>query len=98
MTITVPGWSSLGSTDTLVFLVVGLLAGALARRAVAGRGHGLLVDLIVGVIGAFLGPHLLALAGIGLGSGPIPEAIVAFIGAAALLLVVNALSGGLQRR
>ncbi len=72
MTITIPSSLDLGSSDTLVFLVVGLVAGALASRTVTGRRNGLLIDLIVGVIGAFLGPRLLGMVGVSLGSGLVP--------------------------
>ncbi|HXM58459.1 MAG TPA: GlsB/YeaQ/YmgE family stress response membrane protein [Candidatus Dormibacteraeota bacterium] len=37
------------------WLIVGLLAGAIAGRLVRGGGYGCLVDVIVGIIGAFIG-------------------------------------------
>ena len=37
------------------WIVVGLIAGAVAGRVVRGRGYGCLVDIVVGVIGAFVG-------------------------------------------
>ncbi len=88
---------NLGSTDLIVLLVVGLIAGLLASRAV-GVGGGLIVDMIIGVIGAFLGRWIFGFFGINLGPGIIPEIIVAFVGAAFLLLVVRALSGGYGHR
>ena len=39
----------------LAWLVVGLLAGAIAGRLARGRGYGCLGDLVVGVVGAFIG-------------------------------------------
>ena len=39
----------------ILFVLIGLIAGALAGRVVSGHGYGMLGDLIVGVVGAFLG-------------------------------------------
>jgi uncharacterized membrane protein YeaQ/YmgE (transglycosylase-associated protein family) len=95
--LTLPNSIELGSSDLIVLLIVGLIAGFLASRAV-GVGGGLLLDMAVGVIGAFLGRWLFAFFGVSLGSGIIPEIIVAFVGAAFLLLIVRALSGGYGSR
>jgi uncharacterized membrane protein YeaQ/YmgE (transglycosylase-associated protein family) len=95
--VTLPNSIDLGSTDLLVLLLVGLVAGFLASRAV-GIGGGLLLDMAVGVIGAFLGRWLFAYFGVNLGTGLIPLIIVAFVGAAFLLLIVRALSGGYGSR
>ncbi len=89
---------NLGSTDTIIFLVTGLVAGILASRSIIGRSSGLLIDMIVGVIGAFLGRWLFGVLGISLGAGVIPEIVVAFMGALLLLLIVHALSGGFRQR
>lgn len=103
MTITLPSVQlslptlNLGSADLIVLLIVGLIAGLLASRAV-GVGGGLIVDMIIGVIGAFLGRWIFGFFGISLGPGIIPEIIVAFVGAAFLLLIVRALSGGYGHR
>jgi len=42
----------------ILFVLIGLIAGALAGRVVSGHGYGMLGDLVVGVIGAFLGGWL----------------------------------------
>ena len=105
MSITLPGLSinshtislDLGSTDFLVFLLVGLIAGLLASRVV-GVGGGIFLDLVVGVIGAFIGHWLFGVLNLNLGPGLIPQIIVAFIGAAILLLIVRAVGGVGQRR
>jgi uncharacterized membrane protein YeaQ/YmgE (transglycosylase-associated protein family) len=103
MTVTLPSVHislptlDLGSADLVILLLVGLVAGLLASRAVGVRG-GLLLDMIAGVIGAFVGRWLFALFGVSLGPGLIPEIIVAFVGAALLLIVVRALSGGFRSR
>jgi len=78
------------------WIIVGLIAGAIASRVVAGRGFGCLADIVVGVAGALLGGFLLGaifhLNGTVVGFwGSI---IVAFVGAAVLLSVLKLLSGG----
>jgi uncharacterized membrane protein YeaQ/YmgE (transglycosylase-associated protein family) len=97
MTIQMPS-INLGSTDTLIFLAAGLVAGILASMAVHGRSSGILLDLVLGVIGAFLGRWLFGVFNINLGTGVIPDVVVAFVGAFLLLLVVHALSGGFRQR
>src|SRR5438128_11870437 len=46
----------------ILFVLIGLIAGALAGRVVSGHGYGMLGDLVVGVVGAFLGGWLFAVA------------------------------------
>ena len=95
--LSLPNSVELGSPDLVILLIVGLIAGFLASRAV-GVGGGLLLDMAVGVIGAFLGRWLFAFFGVSLGPGIIPAIIAAFVGAAFLLLIVRALSGGYGAR
>jgi len=79
----------------LAWIVIGLIAGAIASRVVAGRGFGCLVDIVVGVAGALIGGFLLsALFGASGTVGFWGSLIVAFIGAAALLAVLKLVSGG----
>jgi uncharacterized membrane protein YeaQ/YmgE (transglycosylase-associated protein family) len=79
----------------LAWLVVGLIAGAIASRVVAGRGFGCLADIVVGVAGALIGGYLLgALFGVTGTVGFFGSIIVAFLGAAVLLALLKALSGG----
>lgn len=79
----------------LAWLVVGLIAGAIASRVVAGRGFGCLADIVVGVAGALIGGYLLgALFGVTGTIGFFGSIIVAFLGAAVLLALLKALSGG----
>ncbi|MHB8686956.1 MAG: GlsB/YeaQ/YmgE family stress response membrane protein [Candidatus Dormibacteraceae bacterium] len=77
------------------WIVVGLIAGAIAARVVAGRGFGCLADIVVGVAGAIIGGFLLgALFNTSGTVGFWGSIVVAFIGAAVLLSVLKLLSGG----
>ena len=79
----------------LSWIIVGLIAGAIAARVVAGRGFGCLADIVVGVAGALIGGFLLGAVFHITGTvGFWGSIIVAFIGAAALLSVLKLLSGG----
>jgi uncharacterized membrane protein YeaQ/YmgE (transglycosylase-associated protein family) len=95
--ISLPNSLELGSTDLVILLLVGLVAGLLASRAVGVRG-GLLLDMVSGVVGAFVGRWLFSFFNVNLGPGLIPEIIVAFVGAVVLLIIVRALSGGFGSR
>jgi uncharacterized membrane protein YeaQ/YmgE (transglycosylase-associated protein family) len=79
----------------LAWIVVGLIAGAVAARVVTGRGFGCVADIIVGIVGALIGGYLIgALFDINGSVGFIGSIIVAFIGAAILLSLLKLLSGG----
>jgi uncharacterized membrane protein YeaQ/YmgE (transglycosylase-associated protein family) len=39
----------------IVWLIIGLLAGAIAGRVARGQGYGCLGDIVLGLIGAFVG-------------------------------------------
>jgi uncharacterized membrane protein YeaQ/YmgE (transglycosylase-associated protein family) len=81
--------------NLLLWLLVGLIAGAVASRVVAGRGFGCLADILVGVAGAFIGGFLLAaIFGANTTVGFWGSIVVAFIGAAVLLAALKLLSGG----
>ena len=89
--------------DLITWLVIGLIAGALAGRLVWGNGLGCLLDVVVGLAGALIGglvvnqvsPGLIS--GTGLG-GTIEDTLVAFVGAVILLAVVSLLTPGGRRR
>ena len=79
----------------LLWILVGLIAGAIAARVVAGRGFGCLADIVVGIVGAFIGGWLLGFFfDVNTTVGFWGSLVVAFIGAAALLAVLKLLSGG----
>jgi uncharacterized membrane protein YeaQ/YmgE (transglycosylase-associated protein family) len=78
----------------LLFIVIGLVAGALAGRVVSGHGYGMLGDIVVGVIGAFLGGWLFArVLGVA-GSGLFFSLLTAFIGAVILLWLIRLVAPG----
>jgi uncharacterized membrane protein YeaQ/YmgE (transglycosylase-associated protein family) len=79
----------------LSWIIVGLIAGAVAARVVAGRGFGCIADIVVGIAGALIGGYLLGLLFNVSGTvGFIGSIVVAFVGAAVLLSVLKLLSGG----
>jgi len=74
------------------WILIGLIAGAVAGRVVRGRGYGCLVDILVGVAGAFVGGALLGgfIHGV---AGFWESLVVALIGAIVLLAALNLLTG-----
>jgi uncharacterized membrane protein YeaQ/YmgE (transglycosylase-associated protein family) len=79
----------------LAWIIVGLIAGAVAARVVAGRGFGCIADVVVGIAGAIIGGFLLsAVFGASGNVGFWGSIIVAFIGAVVLLAVLKLVSGG----
>jgi uncharacterized membrane protein YeaQ/YmgE (transglycosylase-associated protein family) len=82
----------------LSWLVVGLIAGALAGRVVEGRGLGCLGDIVVGIVGAVLGG--LIVGQLGLISGSLRffgTLVVAFFGAVVFLALIRLVSGSRRR-
>jgi uncharacterized membrane protein YeaQ/YmgE (transglycosylase-associated protein family) len=75
--------------NLVLFLLIGLIAGALAGRVVSGHGYGVLGDIVVGVIGAFLGGWIFTtFLGVS-GGGVLMSLVVAFVGAIALLWLIR---------
>lgn len=79
----------------LSWLVLGLIAGAIARWIMPNKGpQGILITAVIGVAGAFLGGWIGA--GLGLGSVrgfDLVSLFLAIVGAAILLLIYHALRG-----
>lgn len=73
------------------WLIIGLLAGAIAGMLVRGRGYGCLLNIVVGILGAFIGG---AVVGLFLPErfGFIGTLIVATLGAVLLLAFLRLLS------
>jgi uncharacterized membrane protein YeaQ/YmgE (transglycosylase-associated protein family) len=86
--------------NLLVWLLVGLIAGAVASRLVTGKGKGCLLDLIIGILGALIGGWLAGLLhiSINLGYPIVGQIIIAFVGAVILLVVWGAIAGRGRRK
>lgn len=74
------------------WLIIGLLAGAIAGMLVRGRGYGCLLDIVVGILGAFIGGAVVGLFLPESGFGFIGTLIVATLGAVLLLAFLRLLS------
>jgi uncharacterized membrane protein YeaQ/YmgE (transglycosylase-associated protein family) len=79
----------------LVFwIVVGIVAGLLAKMVVPGEGPaGIFGDLVIGVLGAFLGGWLFQTFLGHTYSGWVGSTGVAFVGAVVLLVIIRAVTG-----
>ncbi len=80
----------------LAFLLLGLIAGAIAKLILPGRqGGGWLITLILGVIGALLGGWLGgAIFGVGYdGFFSLQSWIIAIVGAIIVLLIYGLITG-----
>jgi uncharacterized membrane protein YeaQ/YmgE (transglycosylase-associated protein family) len=78
-------------TALLFWIIVGLIAGALAKLIMPGDDPGgIVVTIIIGIVGALLGGFLLSLIGIGGGAGSggwIFSIVAGIIGAVILLAI-----------
>ena len=85
-------------TALLFWVIVGLIAGALAKLIMPGDDPGgIIVTIIIGIVGAVIGGWLLSLLGIGAGAGSggfIFSIIAGIIGAVILLAIYRAVVGG----
>lgn len=78
------------------WIVLGLIAGALAKLIMPGRqGGGIIVTIILGIIGAILGGFLGSLIGIGSLESvfDIGTIITAIVGALIVLFIYGAVTG-----
>ena len=72
------------------WIIVGLIAGALAQRATGVKGQGCLFTIVIGVVGGLLGGMLFNLAGDdGITEFGLRSMLVAFVGASVLLLIAG---------
>jgi uncharacterized membrane protein YeaQ/YmgE (transglycosylase-associated protein family) len=80
----------------LAFIVVGLIAGLLARLVMPGRGPlGLVVTALMGIAGAFVGGFLVQLlGGAGVTGINVWSILVATLGAVVLLAIYRLFAGG----
>ena len=87
----------------ITWIIIGAIAGALAKLIMPGDDPGgIIVTILLGIVGAFVGGFLTSLVGIG-GGGFIWTIIVATVGAIILLasywsFVGGRSSGGRSRR
>jgi uncharacterized membrane protein YeaQ/YmgE (transglycosylase-associated protein family) len=82
----------------LGWIVVGLIAGALANAATGTERRGCLLTMVTGILGGLVGGFLFnAAGGKGIVDFGVWSILVAFVGACALLFVLQAL-GVLGRR
>ena len=82
-------------TAIIFWIVVGLIAGALAKLIMPGRDPGgIIVTIIIGIIGSVIGGYLLTLLGIGgPNRGLVGSIIAGIIGAVILLAIYRAVVG-----
>ena len=79
------------------WIIIGLIAGALAKLIMPGDDPGgLIITIILGIAGAIVGGYLASL--IGIGGGTIMTIITATIGAIILLAIYRAFVGGRTAR
>src|SRR5260370_730126 len=78
----------------MLFILIGLIAGALAGRVVSGHGYGMVGDIVVGVVGAFEGGWIFAtFLGVG-GGGFFLSLFTAVLPPRALLWLIRLLVPG----
>ncbi len=82
--------------NLVAWLLVGLIAGALAGLVVRGRGFGCIGDIVVGLIGSLIGAVIDSTLELGqlhfCGS-----LFVSFLGAAILVAILEFLTGGFKK-
>ncbi|ALV28727.1 GlsB/YeaQ/YmgE family stress response membrane protein [Pannonibacter sp. Q-1] len=76
----------------IFWIIIGLLAGAIAHRVLDSRG-GFLGSLIVGLIGALVGGKLAEMLRLNLTGGFIDQLVVATVGAILFLFVWRKIRG-----
>ncbi len=78
----------------LGWIIVGAIAGMIAKAVVPGREGGFLVSIVLGIVGAYVGGFLINnVLHLDFGSGWFGSLIVATIGAVVLLVVYNLATG-----
>ena len=81
-------------TALIFWIIVGLIAGALAKLIMPGDDPGgIVVTIILGIVGAIIGGFLLSLVGLGGGGGFISSIIAGIIGAMILLAIYRLFAG-----
>jgi uncharacterized membrane protein YeaQ/YmgE (transglycosylase-associated protein family) len=90
---------TLGAHHVITWLIIGLIAGALAGKLVRSKPSGCVLNILVGLAGAFIGGALLQRLGPTLVTGTIlDDIVVAFVGAVLLLALLRLFEGKGRRR
>jgi len=77
----------------IAWIVLGLIAGFIASKLVAGSGQGLLMDIVLGIVGAVVGGYLFtALGATGVTAFNLYSMFVAIVGAAVVLWLYHAIA------
>ncbi|MGC1710483.1 MAG: GlsB/YeaQ/YmgE family stress response membrane protein [Methyloceanibacter sp.] len=77
----------------IAWIVLGLIAGFIASKLVAGSGQGLLMDIVLGIVGAVVGGYLFtALGATGVTGFNLYSMFVAIVGAAVVLWLYHAIA------
>ena len=75
--------------QTIVFLVIGGVAGWLAGLILKGGGFGVVGNIIVGILGALLGGWLFKVLKLSIGGEWVGPIVTATVGAVVLLFVIG---------
>ena len=87
----------MGIVAIIGWIIIGLIAGALAKLIMPGDDPGgIIITILIGIAGAIVGGYLASL--IGIGGGTIMTIITATIGAIILLAIYRAVAGGRAAR
>jgi uncharacterized membrane protein YeaQ/YmgE (transglycosylase-associated protein family) len=82
----------------LSWIVVGFVAGALAKAVTGVKRAGCIGTILIGIAGGLVGGLIFSAAGgEGINEFSLYSLLVAFVGATALLFVYSALTGGRRR-
>ena len=73
----------------IAWIVIGLVAGALADRVIPGKGFGFIGNMLVGLVGAFVGGLLVNILVSDATYGFWGSLVVAFLGACLVFLLVG---------
>ena len=79
----------------VVWLIVGLIVGALAKLVMPGRDPGgIIVTILIGIVGAVIGGFISSAIGFGDVSGfNFPSLIIAILGSIILLIIYRMVTG-----
>jgi len=81
----------------LLFLIVGLIAGAIAKAVMPGSNKepsGWIMTMLLGIAGAYVGGFLGGMLGIGGANNMIMQVVMAAIGAALIIGLLRLFTGG----